>query len=175
MPTTFNFLGALANPAHPSAQAVGVADGRVAGLIADVLAARGIDALVFHGDDGLDELTTTTTSQVWSVGGGAATGPETFDPRELGLAAVEPAALRGADAAHNAGVVRAVLAGEPGPVHDVVLLNAAAALAVYQPTAGSVTERLGVALTAAAAAIDSGAARKTLDRWISTCTEVRAG
>ena len=74
VPTTFNLLGPLANPGDPSAQAVGVADERIAGLIAGVLARRGIDALVFHGDDGLDELTTRTTSQVWVVGGGSVEG-----------------------------------------------------------------------------------------------------
>ena len=95
VPTTFNFLGPLANPGNPSAQAVGVGDGRIAGLMAGVLARRGIDALVFHGDDGLDELTTMTTSQVWTVGRGVVEGPETLDPRELGIAPVPTEALRG--------------------------------------------------------------------------------
>lgn len=173
IPTTFNFLGPLANPGNPSAQAVGVADGRVAGLIAGVLARRGIDALVFHGDDGLDELTTTTTSQIWSVSGGAVEGPVTLDPRELGIDAVPAEALKGADASYNAKVVRALLDGERGPVRDVVLLNTAAALAAYDASTGPITERLRAGLDRAAESIDSGAAKSALTRWIAACAEVR--
>ncbi|MGZ0146754.1 anthranilate phosphoribosyltransferase [Kribbella sp. WER1] len=173
VPTTFNLLGPLANPGDPSAQAVGVADGRVAGLMAGVLARRGIDALVFHGDDGLDELTTRTTSQVWSVGGGEVDGPVTLDPRELGIEPVSADALKGADATYNAKVVRALVEGETGPVRDVVLLNAGAALAAYTPEAGSVTERIRTGMDRAAEALDSGAAKDVLDRWITACAEVR--
>jgi len=173
VPTTFNLLGPLANPGDPSAQAVGVADGRVAGLMAGVLARRGIDALVFHGDDGLDELTTRTTSQVWTVGGGAVEGPFTLDPRELGIEPVSVDALRGADAAYNAKVVRALVDGEPGAVRDVVLLNAGAALAAYSPEAGSVSARIRAGMDRAAEAIDSGAAKDVLDRWIAACSVVR--
>ncbi|WP_202888140.1 anthranilate phosphoribosyltransferase [Kribbella solani] len=173
VPTTFNLLGPLANPGDPSAQAVGVADGRVAGLMAGVLARRGIDALVFHGDDGLDELTTRTTSQVWVVGGGKVEGPVTLDPRELGITPVSSDALKGADATYNAKVVRALVDGEQGAVRDVVLLNAGAALAAYTPEAGSVTARIRVGMDRAAEAIDSGAAKDVLDRWIAACAEVR--
>ncbi|RZT26760.1 anthranilate phosphoribosyltransferase [Kribbella sp. VKM Ac-2569] len=173
VPTTFNFLGPLANPGNPSAQAVGVGDGRIAGLMAGVLARRGIDALVFHGDDGLDELTTRTTSQVWIVGGGEVEGPITLDPRELGIEPVSADALRGADATFNAKVVRALVEGEPGAVRDVVLLNAGAALAAYTPEAGSLTERIRTGMDRAAEAIDSGAAKDVLDRWIAACAEVR--
>jgi anthranilate phosphoribosyltransferase len=173
VPTTFNLLGPLANPGDPSAQAVGVADERIAGLIAGVLARRGIDALVFHGDDGLDELTTRTTSKVWNVGGGTVDGPFTVDPRELGIEPVGAEALRGADASYNAKVVRALVDGEPGAVRDVVLLNAGAALAAYQPTAGDITSRIRSGMDRAAEAIDSGAAKETLDRWIAACAEIR--
>jgi anthranilate phosphoribosyltransferase len=173
VPTTFNFLGPLANPGNPSAQAVGVGDGRIAGLMAGVLARRGIDALVFHGDDGLDELTTRTTSQVWIVGGGEVEGPITLDPRELGIEPVSADALKGADATFNAKVVRALVDGEPGAVRDVVLLNAGAALAAYTPEAGSLTERIRTGMDRAAEAIDSGAAKDVLDRWIAACAEVR--
>jgi anthranilate phosphoribosyltransferase len=173
VPTTFNFLGPLANPGDPSAQAVGVGDGRVAGLIADVLARRGIDALVFHGDDGLDELTTTTTSKIWVVGGGVAAGPITLDPRELGIEPVPAQALRGADATHNAKVVRALLDGERGPVRDVILLNAGAALAAYDAGSGALTDRIRVGMERAAEAIDSGTAKAVLDRWVAACAEVR--
>jgi anthranilate phosphoribosyltransferase len=173
VPTTFNFLGPLANPGNPSAQAVGVGDGRVAGLIAGVLARRGIDALVFHGDDGLDELTTTTTSKIWVVGSGVAEGPITLDPRELGIEPVPAGALRGADATHNAKVVRALLDGERGPVRDVILLNAGAALAAHDARSGVLMDRVRVGMERAAEAIDSGAAKSVLDRWVAACAEVR--
>ncbi|ONI69820.1 anthranilate phosphoribosyltransferase [Kribbella sp. ALI-6-A] len=173
VPTTFNFLGPLANPGNPSAQAVGVGDSRIAGLMAGVLARRGIDALVFHGDDGLDELTTMTTSQVWSVGGGTVEGPVTVDPRELGIEPVPTGALRGGDAAYNAKVVRALLDGETGPVRDVVLLNAGAALAAYDAQPGTVQTRIRAGMDRAAEAIDSGAAKDVLERWIAICLEVR--
>lgn len=173
VPTTFNLLGPLANPGDPAAQAVGVADGRVAGLMAGVLARRGIDALVFHGDDGLDELTTRTTSQVWIVGGGFVEGPFTLDPRALGIEPVSADGLKGADAAYNAKVVRALLDGETGPVRDVVLLNAGAALAAYDPEPGELTSRIRRGMDRAAEAIDSGAAKDVLERWIAACAEVR--
>ncbi len=134
VPTTFNFLGPLANPARPAAQAVGVADARMAPIIAGVLARRGVDGFVFRGDDGLDELTTTTTSRVWSIVGGQVT-ESVVDPAELGLPTAAPEDLRGADVGFNVEVVRRVLAGERGPVRDAVVLNAAAGIAAF--TAGS--------------------------------------
>ena len=82
-------------------------------------------------------------------------------------------ALKGADAAYNAKVVRALVDGEPGAVRDVVLLNAGAALAAYTPEAGTVTERIRSGMDRAAEAIDSGAAKDVLDRWIAACAEVR--
>ena len=136
MPTIFNILGPLANPAQPSAQAVGCADPRLAGVMAQVLADRGTSALVFRGDDGLDELTPTTTSQVWVVRDGAVTR-EQVAPEDVGLTRAEPDALRGGDRAHNAEVTRRFLAGEGGPVRDAVLLNAAAALVALDGAAGS--------------------------------------
>src|SRR5499425_3193390 len=128
VPTVFNFLGPVANPARPGALAVGVADPRMGPVLAGVLAGRGCSALVFHGDDGLDELTTTTTSTVWVVHE-SGVSRLVLDPAELGLPRREPGDLRGGDAASNAAVARSVLDGEPGPVADTVLLNAAAALA----------------------------------------------
>ncbi len=135
MPTIFNILGPLANPAQPSAQAVGCADPRLAGVMAQVLADRGTSALVFRGDDGLDELTPTTTSQVWVVRDGAVTR-EQVAPEDVGLTRAEPDALRGGDRAHNAEVTRRFLAGEGGPVRDAVLLNAAAALVALDGATG---------------------------------------
>ncbi|GAA3066988.1 hypothetical protein GCM10020000_59050 [Streptomyces olivoverticillatus] len=120
--TTFNVLGPLTNPARVRAQATGVADARMAPILAGVLAERGSSALVFRGDDGLDELTTTATSQVWVVRDGQVRR-EAFDPRDVGIDLVPVEALRGADASYNADVARRVLAGETGPVRDAVLLN----------------------------------------------------
>ncbi|HEX4258211.1 MAG TPA: anthranilate phosphoribosyltransferase [Streptosporangiaceae bacterium] len=168
VPTVFNFLGPVANPARPQAHAVGVADGRMGGVLAGVLAARGSSALVFHGGDGLDELTTTTTSAVWLAHGSAVSATE-FDPAELGLARSSLDQLRGGDATHNAAVMRAVLAGEPGPVRDIVLLNAAAAVAadagVTRPE--DLYPMLSAGLERATEAVDSGAAAALLDRWIA--------
>src|SRR5215218_1612845 len=100
VPTVFNVLGPLTNPARPAAQAVGVSDARLAPVMAGVLAARGADALVFRGDDGLDELTTTGPSTVWVVAGGAVT-EESFDPAALGVPRASLEDLRGADASYN--------------------------------------------------------------------------
>jgi anthranilate phosphoribosyltransferase len=164
--TTFNFLGPLANPVRPAAQAVGCADRRMAPVMAGVFAARGVDAWVFRGDDGLDELTTTTTSSVWTVHGGTVT-EVTIDPAAHGLPVASAEELRGGDTAHNAEVVRRTLDGEQGPVRDAVLLNAAAALAVYDAPDAPVEDALAAGLAKAAEAVDSGAARATLDRWVA--------
>jgi anthranilate phosphoribosyltransferase len=172
IPTTFNFLGPLANPARPAAQAVGVADVRMAGIIAGVLAGRGVSALVFRGDDGLDELTTTTTSRVWVVREGEVR-EERLDPADLGIPAAAPDALRGGDASYNADVARRFLAGEPGPVRDAVLLNAAAALVAHDGLSGGsdkpLVEQMGEAFGRAQEAVDSGEAAAVLDRWIAAC------
>lgn len=164
--TVFNFLGPLANPARPIGQAVGVADERMAGLMAGVLAGRGSRGMVFHGGDGLDELTTTTTSRVWVIADGVC-HDDVLDPRSLGLAPATREDLVGGDPAHNAGVVRDVLAGTTGPVRDIVLLNAAAALLAYAgPDAGRpVAAQLSEHLAAAANAIDSGKAAALLAEW----------
>ncbi|MFG2885020.1 anthranilate phosphoribosyltransferase [Streptomyces sp. NPDC048297] len=163
--TTFNVLGPLTNPAKVRAQAVGVADPRMAPIVAGVLAERGNSSLVFRGDDGLDELTTTSTSRVWVVRDGKVT-EEVFDPREVGIGLVPVDALRGADAAYNAQVARRLLDGEQGPVRDAVLLNSAAALVALHPTDASLPEQLGEGMAKAAESIDSGAAKRTLERWI---------
>jgi anthranilate phosphoribosyltransferase len=164
--TTFNILGPLSNPARPQAQAIGCADARMAPVMAGVFARRGSDAWVVRGDDGLDELTTTTTSAVWHVHGGEVV-TATVDPAALGLAPATTADLRGGDAAHNADVVRRVLAAEPGPVRDAVLLNAGAALAVYDDPGASVGDALAAGFEKARQAVDSGAAQATLDRWVA--------
>ncbi|MER5362078.1 anthranilate phosphoribosyltransferase [Streptomyces sp. NPDC002785] len=165
-PTTFNILGPLTNPARVRSQAIGVADPRMAPIVAGVLAERGNSALVFRGDDGLDELATTSTSRVWVVRDGSVR-EEAFDPRDVGLELVPAQALRGADASYNAEVARRVLAGERGPVREAVLLNSAAALVALDPTDGTLNEQLAAGIEKAAESIDSGAARQALERWVA--------
>ncbi len=164
--TTFNFLGPVANPAKPQAQAIGCADRRMAPVMAGVFARRGVDAWVFRGDDGLDELTTTTTSSLWAVTGGEVV-EHSLDPSALGIPVGTPEGLRGQDVAYNADVVRRMLAGETGPVRDAVLLNAGAALAVHAAESGSIEERVAAGLARATEAVDSGAAQTTLERWVA--------
>ncbi|MDX6364107.1 MAG: anthranilate phosphoribosyltransferase, partial [Streptomyces sp.] len=139
--TTFNVLGPLTNPARVKAQAVGVADLRMAPIVAGVFAERGNSSLVCRGDDGLDELTTTSTSKVWVVRDGKV-HEESFDPRDVGIELVPVEALRGADASYNADVARRLLNGEKGPVRDAVLLNSAAALVALSPGDGSLAEQI---------------------------------
>jgi anthranilate phosphoribosyltransferase len=164
--TAFNLLGPLTNPTRPAASAIGCADGRRAPVVAAVLADRGVDAWVFRGDDGLDELTTTTTSTLWAAHDGRVT-VATVDPKALGIPPATIEDLRGGDAAHNAEVVHRLLDGEQGAVRDAVLLNAGAALAVYDAPDAPVEEALSEGLAKAREAIDSGAARATLDRWVA--------
>ncbi|GAB7107859.1 anthranilate phosphoribosyltransferase [Streptomyces phaeofaciens JCM 4814] len=164
--TVFNALGPLTNPAKVRAQAVGVADPRMAPIVAGVFAERGHSSLVFRGDDGFDELTTTATSRVWVVRDGEVVA-ETFDPRDVGIELVPVEALRGGDPSYNAEVARRLLEGEPGPVRDAVLLNSAAALVALDPGAGTLTEEIGAGMARAAESIDSGAARAALERWVA--------
>lgn len=170
VPTAFNFLGPLTNPAAPGAAAIGVADARMAPLMAGVLAGRGTSALVFRGRDGLDELAATGSSQVWEVRDGEVREHELDASAELGLARIAVSDLRGGDAAHNAGVAREVLTGRSrGPIRETVLLNAAAALVADGTLvpAGTLAERLRAGLDVAARAVDDGAAADVLDRWVA--------
>jgi anthranilate phosphoribosyltransferase len=169
VPTVFNFLGPLTNPARTRATAVGVFDTRMAGVVAGVLAARGTSALVMRGEDGLDEFTTTAPTRLWVVHDGSVR-EETVDAVDLGLARASAGDLRGADAPYNAKVARSLLAGERGPVRDAVLVNAAAALVAYAGPGDDVTGALRDGLERAAVAIDSGAAASVLERWVATAT-----
>lgn len=176
--TVFNFLGPLTNPARPAAQAVGVSDPRMCPVVAGVLAQRGTSALVFRGDDGLDELTTTGPSRVWIVRDGTVS-ETSIDPADLGIPRAAPEDLRGADVAYNTAAARAVFEGHAGPVRDAVLLNAAAAVAagrgIEAPALLSATEArrsletaLRDALGRCRAAVDRGHAAALLDQWIRT-------
>lgn len=165
--TAFNLLGPLTNPAGARRQIVGVPRPELTELLARALGMLGVErAWVVHGLDGLDEISTTGHTKVLECRGGAV---NTFyiHPGDIGLPKASAADLVGGDAAANAAIVRDVLAGRNGPTRDVVLLNAGAALCV----AGKApTLRQGIAQ--AADAIDSGAARATLDKMIRSSQEV---
>ncbi len=166
VPTTFNLLGPLTNPAQPGSALIGCAYADKTRVLAEVFARRGTRALVVRGDDGLDEITTTTTSTIWVVADGEVT-ERSFDPASVGVPRATAEDLRGGDAAANAEVVRELVGGKPGPVRDAVLINAAAALAAFTGFSASLEDDLRAGLARAAEAIDSGAAAALLDRWIA--------
>ncbi|HXH59511.1 anthranilate phosphoribosyltransferase [Iamia sp.] len=168
VPTVFNILGPLANPARVRRYVVGVGDPTMAERMAEVLLDHGAErAFVVHGGDGLDEITITTTSNVIEVVDGQVR-PLTVDPRtyDLGPARIED--LRGGDPATNARLARAVLAGDAGPHRDIVVLNAAAGLVA----AGEVPD-YSAGVAAARAALDSGAASDALDRLVTSSVAAR--
>lgn len=170
VPTAFNLLGPLTNPARPRATAIGCFSKRQAPIIAGVLAGRGTEALVFRGENGLDELSAVSRNQIWEVRSGEVFYKE-IDAADLGLDPASVEDLRGADAEYNAGVTAGVLDGERGPVRDAVLLNAAGGIVAdgrHEDLAdGTLTERLRSGIDIAAKAIDSGAARALLDNWVA--------
>ena len=161
VPTVFNFLGPLSNPAGATRQALGVSDPKMLPKMVEALGRLGSQRVVaFHGDQGLDELSTSGPSRVVELNGGT-TSEWTIDPAELGL---EPASLddiAGGDAAENAATIRSVLSGATGPQRDIVLLNAAAGL-----VAASRTDDMKAGLDLAADAVDSGGATRALDLLI---------
>lgn len=171
--TVFNFLGPLCNPVRPEATAAGVADLTRAPLFADLFRFRGASALVFRGDDGLDELTTTGHSHIWEVSRGALTEHD-LDPRDLGIPRASLSDLLGDTPEYNAQVVHRVMQAEQGPVRDIVLLNAAAGLVAFDLAADPesadrpILERLEEKLARAAEAIDSGAAAQKLAQWAAS-------
>jgi anthranilate phosphoribosyltransferase len=171
--TVFNVLGPLTNPTRPAAQAMGVSDARLAVVMAGVLSARGTDFLVFRGDDGLDELTTTGTSMVL-VSNAKGFEKTSFDPAVLGIARASVDDLRGGTAEENAGVARELLAGRTGAVRDAVLLNAAAAIAAYDAGTEPLEVRLAAGLSRAADAVDSGAAAEVLSRWVDVSQRLKS-
>ncbi|MEU1685026.1 anthranilate phosphoribosyltransferase [Micromonospora sp. NPDC005707] len=165
VPTAFNFLGPLTNPARPRAGAVGCFDPRMAPVMAAVFAARGDSVIVMRGEDGLDEFSTGAPTRVWVAQQGVVR-EALLDAPELGVPRATLADLRGGDAAYNAGVVRRLLAGETGPVRDAVLVNAAVALATQGPLDGDLHEALRAGLVRATESVDSGAAAGALERWL---------
>jgi anthranilate phosphoribosyltransferase len=174
IPTVFNILGPLTNPAQPTSALVGCANERLAPVVAEVLAGRGFSVLVVRGDDGLDEITTTTTTTVWVASGGTVR-VDKIDPRALSIAPCGAHDLAGGDAVKNAEVLRMVVAGTAGPVRDTVLLNAAGAIAAFRGLSGDLTADLAAGMESAAQAIDSGRAAELLDAWVTRSTALRDG
>ncbi len=172
VPTVFNFLGPLCNPARPEASAVGVAHLDRVPLFVGVFQTRGATALVFRGDDGLDELTTTGHSHMWEVSLGQVREHD-LDPRDLGIPRSTIDQLIGGDSSHNAAIVHEVLAGERGPVRDIVVLNAAAGLVAFDLARDpnqfqrAIVDRFRDKMAVAAEVIDSGAAARKLEEWIT--------
>lgn len=172
VPTVFNFLGPLCNPARAEANAVGVAHLDRVPLITGVFRTRGATALVFRGDDGLDELTTTGHSRLWEVSRGDVHEHD-LDPRDLGIPLADIDDLLGGEPAHNAQIIHRVFDGETGAVRDIVLLNAAAGIVAFRLSQDAnevqrpILERLAEAKDAAAAAIDAGLAAQKLSDWVA--------
>jgi anthranilate phosphoribosyltransferase len=167
IPTVFNILGPLANPAKPRAAAIGVADDRMHLVMAEVLATRGVDGFVFRGDDGLDEITLSSTTSILSIGNGEIRS-DLIEPSDFGITRAPVSELVGGDAAENARITLAIFAGERGAPRDAVMLNAAAAIAAFEGEQDlDVRERIIRGLKKAEAAVDSGETTALLQRWIS--------
>ena len=155
--TVFNLLGPLTNPAHASAQVVGVYSADLVEKLAEALSELGLRrALVVHGRDGLDEITISGPTKIAEVRDGQVRAYE-VTPEEFGLKTAPLASIVGGDAPQNAAIIRAVLDGERSPRRDVVVLNAAAAL-----VAAALADHIGEAIPLAAYAIDCGHARQRL-------------
>ena len=167
VPTVFNILGPLANPAKPKAAAIGVANDRMHLLMAEVLAAKGVDGFVFRGDDGLDEISLATSSSVLTIGHDEISS-DLIDPSDFGITKAPITELVGGDAEFNAAVTRAIFNGERGAPRDAVALNAAAAIAAYKGEfSKSLTDRMQDGYGDAIKAIDSGAATQLLSNWVT--------
>jgi len=159
MRTAFNLLGPLTNPAGANTQLIGAPSINAAGLMAHALAGLGVDrAMVVHGDDGLDEITTTCATTIFEVIGPHLTC-RTVQPEDFGVSRATPADLSGGDRQRNAAIAIEILSGEPGPKRDIVLVNAAAALVV-----GGRAEDWRGGMRLAAESIDSGEALTRLRR-----------
>lgn len=170
VPTVFNILGPLANPAKPQAAAIGVANDRLHLVMAQVLGDRGVDGFVFRGDDGLDEITLATTTSVLSIGNGSIAS-DRIEPSDFGIDSAPISALVGGDANENARITLSIFKGERGAPRDAVLLNAAAAIAAFEgDTQSDVRTRIQNGLNRASEAVDSGSANKLLSDW-STLTQ----
>jgi anthranilate phosphoribosyltransferase len=160
VPTVFDYLTPLANPARPASQVVGLSDQRMLPVVAGVLAERRVKGYVVRGTDGVDELTTTGPTEVYEVNAGTYFQYYVL-PIEIGIAVAKAEDLTGGEPEANARVARAVLAGEKSPARDIVCVNAAAAI-----SAAGLVDDIQQGIARAAEAIDSGKASAVLDRWV---------
>lgn len=183
IPTVFNILGPLTNPGGARAALIGTANAVLAPVMADVLASRGVRALVVRGEDGLDEVSTAGPTRVWDATA-ATVRPTVLDAADLGIPRHAPGLLRGGDRVRNAELLIAALGGQPPQgadserivaIRDAVAVNAAAALVAFEaarsadageaPSAGDLTEQVAAQLPVARGVIDDGSARALLARW----------
>lgn len=178
VPTTFNFLGPLANPAQPKATALGVANQEIAPVMAQEMANRGRTALVMRSDDGLDELSTTARNRILVVAGGEVTSME-LDAADFGLKLSTQDQLLGGDARHNAEVATKLFSGiefeNSQAISDVVVLNAAAGIVAYELSDNpglNIADRFGAAVVKSKAALESGAAQSKLVSWSAATLQV---
>jgi anthranilate phosphoribosyltransferase len=174
VPTVFNILGPLANPARPKSAAIGVANDRMHLVMAQVLADRGVDGFVFRGDDGLDEISLATTTSVLTIGKGSISS-DLLDPLDFGIDRAPISALVGGDSFENARITTAIFAGERGAHRDAVVLNAAAAIAAYLGEFElSLHDRMKIGIERAVIAIDSGASAKLVEKWAELSKKISA-
>ena len=172
VPTVFNFLGPLANPAKPKAAAIGVANDRIHLVMAQVMAAKGCDGFVFRGDDGLDEITLDGTTSVLSIGRDEISS-DRIDAKDFGLDNAPISAVVGGDGEENAAIALRILKGERGAPRDIVLLNTAVTIAAYEGQLElPLHERILQAMPRAIHAIDSGKALTLLQKWAALSTEL---
>jgi len=174
VPTVFNILGPMANPAKPQAAAIGVANERMHLVMAQVLANRGVDGFVFRGDDGLDEITLATTTSVLTIGKGEISS-DLIDPQDFNIQRAPISALVGGDSTENARITMAIFAGERGAPRDAVVLNAAAAIAAYDARFDlNLHERMALGVSRATDAIDSGTSTRLVAQWASLTQKLGA-
>ena len=172
VPTVFNILGPLANPAKPKACAIGVARAELLPLMAQVLLDQGKEGFVFRGDDGLDEVSLSTTTQVIQISDGELT-QSVFNPADLGIAFAPITALAGGDAAYNAEMTMKIFSGAKGAMRDAVALNAAFAIAAFKADFNlPLQTQIANGFVLANKAIDSGAALAIVKKWAQLTNEI---
>ena len=172
VPTVFNILGPLANPAKPIACAIGVAREELLPLMAQVLLDQGKEGFVFRGDDGLDEVSLSTTTQVIQISDGELT-QSVFNPAELGIPSAPITALAGGDATYNAEMTMKIFSGTKGPMRDAVALNAAFAIAAFKADFNlPLQTQIANGFVLANKAIDSGAALSIVKKWAQLTNEI---
>jgi anthranilate phosphoribosyltransferase len=172
VPTVFNVLGPLANPAKPKACAIGVARAELLPLMAQVLLDQGKEGFVFRGDDGLDEVSLSTTTQVIQISDGEL-NESVFNPADLGISSAPISELAGGDATYNAQMTLKIFAGEKGAMRDAVTLNAAFAIAAFKADFNlPLQTQIANGFVLANKAIDSGAALSVVKKWAELTNEI---